>query len=82
MFFLWPVRTGAQHCFNIPHLIFLTLCTFFSFISRLSGYFCVKWVSCHHGMARPQVEDGGEGLQIWWVAANILNKQTRTDDKR
>jgi hypothetical protein len=25
-------------------------------------------------MARPQVADGGEGLQIWRVAANILNK--------
>jgi hypothetical protein len=30
---------------------------------------------CHHGMARPQVADGGDGLQIWRVAANILNKQ-------
>jgi hypothetical protein len=32
-------------------------------------------------MARPQVADGGDGLQIWWVAANILNKQSRTADK-
>jgi hypothetical protein len=38
-------------------------------------------VSCHHGMARPQVADGGNGLQIWRVAANILNKQSRTVDK-
>jgi hypothetical protein len=28
-------------------------------------------------MARPQVADEGDGLQIWMVAANILNKQTR-----
>jgi hypothetical protein len=41
----------------------------------------VKWVPCHHGMARPQVADGGEGLHIWRVAANILNKQSRTADK-
>jgi hypothetical protein len=41
----------------------------------------VKWVPCHHGMARPQVADGGEGLQIWRVAVNILNKQSRTADK-
>jgi hypothetical protein len=34
--------------------------------------------SRHHGMARPQVADGGDGLQIWRVAANILNKQSRT----
>jgi hypothetical protein len=32
-------------------------------------------------LARPQVADGGEGLQIWRVAANILNKQLRTADK-
>jgi hypothetical protein len=40
-----------------------------------------KWVPCHHGMARPQVADGGKGLQIWRVAANIVNKQSRTADK-
>jgi hypothetical protein len=32
-------------------------------------------------MARPQVADGGDGLQIWMVAANILNKQSRAADK-
>jgi hypothetical protein len=32
-------------------------------------------------MARPQVADGAEGLQIWRVAANILNNQSRTADK-
>jgi hypothetical protein len=40
----------------------------------------VRWVPCHHGMARPQVADGGDGLQIWRVAANILNKQSWTAD--
>jgi hypothetical protein len=40
----------------------------------------VKWVPRHHGMARPQVADGGDGLQIWRLAANILNKQSRTAD--
>jgi hypothetical protein len=29
-------------------------------------------------MARPQVADGGDALQVWRVAANILNKQSRT----
>jgi hypothetical protein len=37
-------------------------------------------VPCHHGTARPQVADGGDGLQIWRVATNILNKQSRTAD--
>jgi hypothetical protein len=27
-------------------------------------------------MARPQVAEGGDGLQIRRVAANVLNKQT------
>jgi hypothetical protein len=43
--------------------------------------FHVRWVLCHHSMAHPQVTDGGDGLQICRVAANILNKQSRTADK-
>jgi hypothetical protein len=27
-------------------------------------------------MARPRDADGGDGLQIWKVAANIINKQS------
>jgi hypothetical protein len=41
----------------------------------------VTWVPCHHGMACPQVADGGNGPQIWRIAANILNKQSQTADK-
>jgi hypothetical protein len=33
---------------------------------------------CHHGMARPQVAEGGDALQVWRVAADILNKKSRT----
>jgi hypothetical protein len=40
-----------------------------------------RWVPRHRGMTRPQVANGGDGLQIWGVAANILNKQSRTADK-
>jgi hypothetical protein len=32
-------------------------------------------------MARTQVADRGDGLQIWSVAANILNKQSLTADR-
>jgi hypothetical protein len=32
-------------------------------------------------MARPQVADGGDALDFWRAAANILNKQSRTADK-
>jgi len=40
------------------------------------------WVACHHGMACPQVADRGDGLLIWRIAANVLNKQPRTADNR
>jgi len=38
-----------------------------------------KWAPWRHGMARPQVGDGRP--PIWKIAANILNKQSRTADK-
>jgi hypothetical protein len=41
----------------------------------------VRCVPCHHGMTRSQVADGRDDLQIWRVAANILNKQSRPADK-
>jgi hypothetical protein len=47
-------------------------------IHALGGIRHVRWVPCHHGMARPQVADGGD---LWRADANILNKQSRTDDK-
>jgi hypothetical protein len=40
-----------------------------------------KWIPCHHGMVHPQVMDGGDGLQIWRVAANMLNKQSWAANK-
>jgi hypothetical protein len=47
----------------------------------LTSLFVRGIVPCHHGMARPQVADGGDALQVWRIAANILNKQSRTADK-
>jgi hypothetical protein len=41
----------------------------------------VRRVPCEHGMARPQVADAGDGLHIFRVAANIVNKQSRTADR-
>jgi hypothetical protein len=38
------------------------------------------WVPCDHNKARPHVADRAEGLQMWRVAANILNKQSRIAD--
>jgi hypothetical protein len=45
------------------------------------GFSHVKWVPCHHGMARLQAADGGDALHVWSVAANILNKQYCTANK-
>jgi hypothetical protein len=50
-------------------------------ISYIHAIGHVRWVNCHHGMACPQVADGEDALQVWRVAANILNKQSRTADK-
>jgi len=33
---------------------------------------------CYHGMELPQIADGGDGLQIWRVAVNILHTHSRT----
>jgi len=32
-------------------------------------------------MAHPKVADGGEGLWIWSVAVNTINKQSQTANK-
>jgi hypothetical protein len=32
----------------------------------------------HNGMALPQVTDAGDGLYIWRLVANLLNKQQQT----
>jgi hypothetical protein len=32
-------------------------------------------------MVHPQVVDGGDSLQVWWVAANVLNKQSLTANR-
>jgi hypothetical protein len=39
------------------------------------------WILRRYGVPVPQVADGGDGLHIWWVVANILNKQSRTEEK-
>jgi len=35
----------------------------------------------HHGMVCPRVADGGDSLQVWRVAVNILDKHMWTTDK-
>lgn len=40
----------------------------------------VRRVAFPHGMTRPQVADGGHGLQLWRVPTNILNMHSPTAD--
>jgi len=40
-----------------------------------------KMVPCHHGTARHRVSDGGDGTQVWRIAANISSNQSCTADK-
>jgi hypothetical protein len=62
---------------EMTHQIFCLQLTF-----KPGGAECyhVRWVPCHHSMALSQVAGGGDGLQIWRVAANILTKQSWTAD--
>jgi hypothetical protein len=38
-------------------------------------------VPCHNSMICPLVDAGGDGLQMWRVATQMLNKQYSGDDK-
>jgi hypothetical protein len=54
----------------------LMICLLFQYITVL----CYVGPS-HHCMARPRVAVGGDGVQVWRVAVNILNNQSWTADK-
>jgi hypothetical protein len=41
----------------------------------------VRWAPCHQGMVHTQVADGGDGIQLWRVTVNTLNKKPPTADK-
>jgi len=47
-----------------------------SFVITLSSH--VNVGPCHQDVTDRLIADRGDGLQIWWVAAEILNKQSRT----
>jgi hypothetical protein len=41
----------------------------------------IRWVPCHHGMARTHVAMEEKACRYGGVIVNILNKQSRTADK-
>jgi hypothetical protein len=77
IFHLWICTLVKMKKFSIKGVHFRAI--------RIFSHICcdthVRWVSCHHGMVRPQVVVGGDALQLWREAANILIKQLQTADK-
>jgi len=49
-------------------------------LSKVSGHIYKFPTQAWHGAARPVVGNG-DGLHVWRVAVNILNKQSLTADK-
>jgi len=47
-------------------------------LRNIPSLYHVHMIPCHYGMAHSRFAYGGNGLQIWREAANILNKQSRT----
>jgi hypothetical protein len=89
--FAWTKQNSTAHSFTLPHIITFTCQTLNFMYCLIPKYYFwnfalkhlksnVRLVPRHHCMARPHVVDGGDGLQIWRVAANILNKQSLTVD--
>jgi hypothetical protein len=80
------VGSSGMMFINIRHLIRKLRCRHKRSVmvipsTYLSQYKKSYLVPCHHGVARPRVADGGDGLQTWRVATNIWNKQSRTTYK-
>jgi hypothetical protein len=66
-------RRPVQKLLNTP--------SYLPFPECVNDFIHVRRVICHHRMVRHQVADGGKAFRHWRVAANILNKQSRTADK-
>jgi hypothetical protein len=61
-------------CFPVSSNLNPMMLTVVLIKSRVISVVHFRWVPCHHGMARPQVADGGDSLQFWRVAANMVNE--------
>jgi hypothetical protein len=59
--------------------ILLLLLTSILFLVNMKAH--ISWANCHHGVARPQVVEGGNSHQTRKVDANMWDKQSRISDK-
>ena len=66
---------------SISHVTIENLTQFLSFLLNFNAAsenpqeLSLPW---QNDTALRQAADGGNGLQMWWVAANIINKQWQT----
>jgi hypothetical protein len=84
----YPSQKSAGYVIQEKYVMFILWITWkpssalwarcIEFFFLIEACYHVRRVPCHHGMARPQVADGGEALQVWGIAAHIFNKQSRT----
>jgi hypothetical protein len=82
----WPFRYHKKQIFSVmlwwPFLVQEDPCTMNCIQSN--GFESCSDIMCvpnHDSMVHPEVAVGGDNLQIWRVAANILKKQLWTSDK-
>jgi hypothetical protein len=76
------VNTSVAGCTAFVSSSIITLLLFICiYLMMLSVAVMLSGAPCHHGMAHLQVVDGGDGLQIWRVAVNILNQKSPTADR-
>jgi hypothetical protein len=77
--------SGSQSGFSSPLEVVLGSVSYFAEVCKWGHFSFYKSIftmssgSRHHCMARNRVADR-DGLQIWRVAATVLNKQSRTAD--
>jgi hypothetical protein len=81
---VWPYVTGnsmrewlhkTRSFVIVRHLTLVLLNIRTYTICQLELFLHFRWVPCNHGMARPQVADGGDALQygrqlrIYWISS-------------
>jgi len=76
---LYAINMEQNPC-RVAELVkkFLSFYGIRRFIIVITRTLDVTWVLSQHGMALLWVGDGRDGLQIWRVTANVLNKWPRT----
>jgi hypothetical protein len=65
----------------LPQYAFMVLYSPRNIEHSLCCYVIIKLFTTEDCMRSPRVADGSDGLQIWRIDANILNKESRIAEK-